>query len=100
MRLLDRLLGRERASRSIARERLQGIVAHDRAGIPPRVLLIVKREMIRAVSEHLIIDPGATEVAMNADHGQSLITAHIPILGVRRRKLGPQVLKGLEEESF
>ena len=100
MTLLDWLLGRGNASRSIAKERLQSIVAHDRAGIPPRLMQIVKREMIRAVSEHLIIDPGATEVAVDAGHGQSLITAYIPILGVRRRKLGPQVLKELEDEPL
>lgn len=75
------------------------MVAHDRTGIPPRLLQIVKKEMIKVVSEHLIIDPGATDVVLKPGRGQGLITAHIPILGVRRRKLGPQVLKELEDES-
>jgi len=97
MRLLDRILGRRRSSKAIAKERLQIILAHDRAGIPPRLLQIVKKEMIEAVSEHLIIDPGATEIALKPGRGQSLITAYIPVIGVRRRRV--QATKEFKDES-
>ena len=63
---LDRLLGRNVTSSSIAKQRLQMVLVHDRADLPPGLLEKIKDEIIEVIARQMmrwvkIEDVGDTE---------------------------------------
>ncbi len=81
MKILDRLLGRRRpSSREIAKERLQLVLAYDRAEISPSLLETLKDELISAISRHIDIDKAGVEVSLTQSGRRSRLIADIPLL--------------------
>ena len=89
MGMLDWLVRRRRSSKDVAKERLRSILLHDRTGIPPQLFQAVKLDLIEAVSRHLIVDRGGTEVVLTQEraHGRGRLVASIPILGPRSARV-------------
>jgi cell division topological specificity factor len=84
-RLFRRLFGRRRKSKEMAKERLRLVLIHDRSGIPPEVLHIMKNEMITVISKHVRIDREGMDINLSHSSGRTRLVADIPILSARHR---------------
>jgi cell division topological specificity factor len=75
---LMRLFSRRPASASIARERLQILLAHER-GIcgQPNLLALLREEILAVVSRHVTLDPDKVVVRM--ERGTSVSTLEVDI---------------------
>ena len=78
MRWLDRLLGREEASSSVAKTRLQMVLTHDRSDISPGLVEQIKDDIIKVIAEHLAIDPDHVVVSLTRTAKESRLVAEIP----------------------
>ncbi len=84
MGFLSRLFRRQRTnSKTIAKERLRLVLVHDRAGIPPEMLNVIKNEIIAAISKHVRVDRDSIEVNLSHTEGHTRLVADIPIVSSR-----------------
>jgi cell division topological specificity factor len=73
------LFGRRRSA-SVARERLQILLAHERNGnCNSDLVAILHKEVLQAISKHLPIDPDKVEVKMHRREAMSLLEIDIEI---------------------
>jgi len=82
MTLLDfinRLLGREKPSGSLARERLQLVLAHDRSDLNPELLEQMRREILEVVSRYVEIDLEEGDVSLETEDRVTALVANLPI---------------------
>lgn len=82
----DRLLGRQ-TSGSIAKERLQLVLVHDRASVSPDMLEALKNDLIEVISRYMDIDQSSTEVNLEHDEGSTALVASIPVRSMRRQRV-------------
>lgn len=82
----NRLLGRQ-ASGTIAKERLQLVLVHDRASVAPDMLEALKNDLIAVISRYMDIDHGGMEVSLEHDDGSAALVASIPVLRMRRHRV-------------
>lgn len=85
MGFFDRLFRREPASSQIAKERLQLVLVHDRAGLSPEMLNQLRDELIAVVQKYVDIDPSGTEFELTQTREQSKLVANIPLRTRRSR---------------
>ena len=83
---LDRLLGREKKSAKVAKERLKLVLIHDRIDINPGTLERLKDELIEVISRHIEIEPYDVSIEMAQDGHQHRLIADIPIKPTKRRR--------------
>lgn len=81
----SRLWGRQ-SSGSVAKERLQLVLVHDRASVAPDMLEALKNDLIAVISRYMDIDHAGTEVNLEHDGGTTALVASIPVLRMRRRQ--------------
>jgi cell division topological specificity factor len=74
-------------SKHVAKERLQLVLIHDRASIPPNVIEAIRKDIILAISKHIDIEPGNVSVSIEAHPGQSRNSSSI-VADVPLRKKG------------
>lgn len=89
MTLLDfiqRLLGREKPSGTLARERLQLVLAHDRSDLNPELLEQMRREILEVVQKYVEIDLESGDVSLETGDRVTALVANLPI---RRARLQP-----------
>ena len=84
MNILRRLFGRRKGSKELAKERLRLVLVHDRSGIPPELLHIMKNEIVTVISRHVRIDRDHIDINLSHSHGRTRLVADIPILSARR----------------
>ncbi len=88
MGFLDRLFGRRKPSKQIAKERLQLVLSHDRMRIPTGILEPLKDDLIRVISRYIEIDESGITVEFgDADGQRRSLVASIPVIGMRRDRL-------------
>lgn len=85
MNLLQRLRG-ESPSAVAAKSRLQFVLVHDRADLPPGKLDALKDDLVEVLSRHVEIDPGAVHISLTRDRGQQRLVADIPLAPARARR--------------
>jgi len=83
MNIFSRLFGKRKASKAIAKERLRLVLIHDRSGIPPELLNIIKNEIIAIISKHVKVDRDAIEINLSHSQGRTRLVADIPIISPR-----------------
>jgi len=83
MSFLAKIFGRNGNSKAIAKERLRLVLVHDRSGIPPELMQVIKNDVITAISRHVRIDREGIEVNLSHDHGLTRLVADIPIISAR-----------------
>jgi len=81
---INRMLGKEPASKNIAKERLRLVLVHDRATISPHMLNQLKEDLIKVISNYMEIDENALEVNLNQDDREVALIANIPIIKMKR----------------
>ncbi len=85
MNILSRLFGKYRKpSKVVAKERLRLVLIHDRSGIPPELLNIIKNEIITIISKHVRVDREGIEINLSHTKGRTKLVANIPIVSARR----------------
>ncbi len=86
MRFLEKVgLGRTRSARD-AKERLQLVLIHDRAGLSPGKLEALKDDLIHVISRHIEIDTEAVEITLTRERDSQRLIAQIPLAPMRRRR--------------
>jgi cell division topological specificity factor len=78
-----RLFGRRQASKAIAKERLRLVLIHDRAGIPPELLNVIKNEILTVISKHVKVEREGIQMELSHSQGQTRLVADIPIVSYR-----------------
>ena len=80
MNFLKRLFARPSNSADTAKERLQFVLAHDRADITPETLDLLKDEIISVISRYVEIDRDHVEISISNVANIQRLVANIPVL--------------------
>lgn len=86
MSWLDRLLGRNETSGQVAKQRLQMVLIHDRADLPPGLLAEIKDEIIQVIARHTAVDTDKVVVHLEQDTQENRLIAEIPLLATSGRR--------------
>ena len=81
--LLERLLGRQEKSKSVAKDRLRLVLMHDRADIPPAMMEQLRTEMMQLLNRYFDIDETDLNVDLEREDNTVALVANIPIRRVR-----------------
>ncbi|MGA0022565.1 MAG: cell division topological specificity factor MinE [Vulcanococcus sp.] len=84
---INKLLGRQPASATTAKQRLQLVLAHDRSDLNPELLEQMRREILEVVSRYVEIDIEEGDVSLETEDRVTALVANLPI---RRTKPLPQ----------
>jgi cell division topological specificity factor len=85
MNIFNRLFGRsEPKSGSVAKNRLQLVLVHDRVNLSPGEMNLLKDELIQVISKYVEIDQQGIEISLSNNNRQSRLTAHFPVTGARK----------------
>ena len=76
--LVDKLLGRQPASASTARDRLQLVLAHDRSDLSPELLDQMRREIFEVVAKYVDIDLDEGDVSLETEDRVTALVANLP----------------------
>ena len=87
--LVNKLLGRQPASASTARERLQLVLAHDRSDLSPELLDQMRREIFEVVAKYVDIDLEEGDVSLETEDRVTALVANLPF----RRPIAPSIHK-------
>lgn len=79
MSFLAQWFGHSPSSARIAKERLQLVLAHDRAFISPEKLRVLKDEIIDVISKHIAIDRARVEFTVSRGPDGNRLVADIPV---------------------
>ncbi len=68
------------SSRAIAKNRLQVVLVHDRAGISPRALESFRKDLVKVISQYFEIDQTALEIDVRAVDDYHSLLVNTPII--------------------
>jgi cell division topological specificity factor len=68
---------RNTGSASLAKERLQILVAHDRAGPGPSYLPQLQRDLLQVIRKYVAVDPDAISVQVEHEGNQEILELNI-----------------------
>jgi len=85
MGLFSRFFGQQE-SRSVAKDRLQLVLIHDRSDISPEVMENLRRDMIDVISKYMDIDESHIELQLERENSSVALVANIPVRTVRGRR--------------
>ena len=88
--MIDRLLGRQQASATTAKHRLQLVLAHDRSDLNPDLMEQMRREILEVVNRYVELDLEGGDVSLETEERATPLVANLPIRRVRDDVL-PQV---------
>ena len=77
--ILDKLLRRQPASASTARERLQLVLAHDRSDLSPELLDQMRREIFEVVARYVEVDLDEGDASLETEDRVTALVANLPI---------------------
>ncbi len=88
--IINKLLRRQQASASTARERLQLVLAHDRTDLSTDLLDQMRKEILEVVAKYVEIDMDEGAVSLETEDRMTALVANLPI---KRTKSGEIKLK-------
>ena len=77
--LIDKILRRQTASATTARERLHLVLAHDRSDLSPEQLDQMRREIFEVVAKYVDIDLEEGDVSLETEDRVTALVANLPI---------------------
>ena len=77
--IINKLLRRQPASASTARERLQLVLAHDRSDLSTELLDQMRKEILEVVAKYVEIDVDEGAVSLETDDRMTALVAKLPI---------------------
>ncbi len=88
MNWIDRLLGKNESSGQVAKQRLQMVLIHDRADLPPGMLELIKDDIIQVIAKHMAIDTDKVIVHLEQNTQENRLVAEIPLMAARAGRNG------------
>ena len=85
--IINKLLRRQPASASTARERLQLVLAHDRSDLSTELLDQMRKEILEVVAKYVEIDMNEGAVSLETEDRMTALVANLPI----KRTLNGQI---------
>ena len=85
--IINKLLRRQPASASTARERLQLVLAHDRSDLSAELLDQMRKEILEVVAKYVEIDVDEGAVSLETEDRMTALVANLPI----KRTLNGQI---------
>ena len=85
--IINKLLRRQPASASTARERLQLVLAHDRSDLSTELLDQMRKEILDVVAKYVEIDMDEGAVSLETEDRMTALVANLPI----KRTLNGQI---------
>ena len=85
--IINKLLRRQPASASTARERLQLVLAHDRSDLSTDLLDQMRKEILAVVAKYVEIDMEEGAVSLETEDRMTALVANLPI----KRTLNGQI---------
>ena len=86
MSFIDSIRGRRQRSAHAAKDRLRLVLIHDRAGLSPGKLELLKDDLIETISRHVEIDTRGVRVTLTSEHERQRLVADIPLTPMRARR--------------
>ncbi|MDO5115925.1 MAG: cell division topological specificity factor MinE [Synergistaceae bacterium] len=81
--LISALFGSQKSG-SVAKERLQLVLIHDRCDISPELLTALRADLIETIRKYLDIDENGIELDLNKEEHSVALLASIPLKNMRR----------------
>ena len=94
--IINKLLRRQPASASTARERLQLVLAHDRSDLSTELLDQMRKEILEVVAKYVEIDVEEGAVSLETEDRMTALVANLPI---KRTMTGQIQLKEPKNQS-
>ena len=94
--IINKLLRRQPASASTARERLQLVLAHDRSDLSTELLDQMRKEILEVVAKYVEIDVEEGAVSLETEDRMTALVANLPI---KRTMTGQIQLKEKEPKN-
>ncbi len=94
--IINKLLRRQPASASTARERLQLVLAHDRSDLSTELLDQMRKEILEVVAKYVEIDVDEGAVSLETEDRMTALVANLPI---KRTMTGQIQLKEPPKQS-
>ena len=94
--IINKLLHRQPASASTARERLQLVLAHDRSDLSTELLDQMRKEILEVVAKYVEIDVEEGAVSLETEDRMTALVANLPI---KRTMTGQIQLKEPKNQS-
>ncbi|MGF1503911.1 MAG: cell division topological specificity factor MinE [Chloroflexi bacterium] len=83
---LERLFGgRKQASGSVAKERLQLLLVHDRSDLTPQQVAAMKDEILEVIARYVEFDAENVSIDLTSHDRESVLMAEIPIVPAARQ---------------
>ena len=83
-----KMFSKKTSSGDIARERLKLLLIHDRADFSPKMLEMLKRDIIKVISNYMEIDERDMDIQISTSSGAEsenpTLSANIPIKNMRK----------------
>jgi cell division topological specificity factor len=95
---IDKLLGRQPASATTAKQRLQLVLAHDRSDLNPELLAQMRREILEVVQRYVEIDLEGGDVSLETEDRVTALVANLPIRRTRPLPLAAPVRDSQEDD--
>jgi cell division topological specificity factor len=86
MNWLNRLLGKSESSGQVAKQRLQMVLVHDRADLPPGLLEQIKDDIVAVIARHTAVDTANVLVHLEQNSQENRLIAEIPLAAPRGRR--------------
>lgn len=98
---LSRLFGRSanRGSGSLAKERLQFVLIHDRINLPPERMEEMKKEILAVIAKYVTIDNDNVDIALQNRDRLNLLVAEVPFVKTVPEPLGDDLDEDDDKEA-
>jgi cell division topological specificity factor len=83
---LQGVFGREsnKASKTVAKERLRLVLMHDRMDLSPQLLESLRADLLKVIADYCVIDEEAIELDLHREQGCVALVANIPVIKMKR----------------